>query len=552
MCGIAGIFDISGPGPISRRTLQRMTDALRHRGPDGEGFHIEPGIGFGHRRLSIIDIEGGRQPMYNEDGSVVITFNGEIYDYEPLRLILQRRGHKFANRSDTETIIHAWEEWGTGCLEHLSGMFAFAIWDRNRGQLFLARDRFGKKPLYYSLIGRHFVFASELDALASHPGFGPRLTTSGINDYFALGYVPQPRSIYEEVFQLPAGCSMVVEAGCPLPAPQRYWHPCFHKRPIDDRAAIDNLRHLLGEAVARRLVADVPVGAFLSGGVDSTAVVALMAALRSDPISTFTIGLGGEADETIPAEITARRLGTVHTGETYDVDYIKAAREQATLFGEPFADSSSVPTYRVSHLARQAVTVALSGDGGDELFGGYRRYRWHLIGTAIRNYLPGPLGRHLFRGLARLYPHLEHAPKWLRAKQTLTELGLDSALAYYRMVCRVRDEQRNLLMSPTFLKASSGHDFAAQFTELMESAETEDPLAQAMYTDMNTWLVSDILVKVDRASMANSLEVRTPFLDHGLAEWAATLPRRLVSRRGQGKFILKRAVKGLVEDDVLN
>lgn len=552
MCGIVGIFDISGSGPISRVILQRMSDALRHRGPDGEGFHIEPGVGFGHRRLSIIDIDGGRQPMYNEDGSVVITFNGEIYDYEPLRLLLQRKGHKFATRSDTETIIHAWEEWGTECLTHLSGMFAFAIWDRNRKQLFLARDRLGKKPFFYSLIGRHFVFASELEGLANYPSFDRRLSTTGINDYFAFGYVPQSRCIYEGVVQLPPGCFMVVEAGRGPPVPQRYWQPRFHERPIAAAIAADKLRNLLKGAVARRLVADVPIGAFLSGGVDSNAVVAFMAGLRSDPISTFTIGLGGEADETIVAEGTARRLGTLHTAEFCSIDYIQAAREQATIFGEPFADSSSVPTYRVSHLARRVVTVALSGDGGDELFGGYRRYRWHLIGTAIRNCLPIPMRRRLFRGLARLYPHLEHAPRWLRAKQTLTELSLESALAYYRMICRVKDEQRNQLMSDKFLRMSSGHDPAAQFVELMESVDTEEPLAQAMYADMHTWLPGDILAKVDRASMANSLEVRTPFLDHGLVEWAATLPRQLAVRRGQGKFILKQALAGLVDDEILN
>jgi asparagine synthase (glutamine-hydrolysing) len=551
MCGIAGIFDISGPGPISRGRLKRMSDALHHRGPDGEGFHIEPGIGFGHRRLSIIDIEGGHQPMCNEDGSVVIIFNGEIYDYEPLRIGLQRRGHKFSTRSDTETIIHAWEEWGTECLEHLSGMFAFAIWDRNRRQLFLARDRLGKKPLYYSLIGRHLVFASELDGIAGYSGSVGYLSATGIQDYFAFGYVPRSRCIYEGVFQLPPGCFMVVEAGRAVPVPQRYWRPRFDARPIGEGLAAEQLRELLTGAVARRLVADVPIGAFLSGGVDSSGVVALMASLRADPISTFTIGLGAEADETIPAEITARRLGTAHTAEAYDVDYIEAARGQATLFGEPFADSSSVPTYRVSHLARRTVTVALSGDGGDELFAGYRRYRWHLIGAAVRRYLPSPLRRRLFRSLARLYPHLIHAPQWLRAKQTLTELGLDSALAYYRMICRVRDEQRNELMSPAFISATGEYDSAAQLAELMESAETEDPLAQAMYADMHTWLAGDILVKVDRASMANSLEVRTPFLDHHLVEWAATLPRRLLIDRGQGKLILKRALKGLVGDDVL-
>jgi asparagine synthase (glutamine-hydrolysing) len=551
MCGIVGIFDISGPGPISRGTLHRMSKALHHRGPDGEGFHIEPGIGFGHRRLSIIDIEGGRQPMYNEDGSVVITFNGEIYDYEPLRIDLERRGHKFSTRSDTETIIHAWEEWGAECVEHFSGMFAFAIWDRNRNQLFLARDRLGKKPLYYSLIGQHFVFASELGGIVEYPGAARQLSGNAIKDYFAFGYIPGSRCVYEGVLQLPPGCSMVVEAGGGLPAPRRYWRPRFEQRPIGDAAAVDELRYLLNGAVSRRLVADVPVGAFLSGGVDSSAIVTLMARLRADPISTFTIGLGGEADETIPAGITARRLGTLHTAESYCVDYIEAAREQAAVFNEPFADSSSVPTHRVSHLARRAVTVALSGDGGDELFAGYRRYRWHLIGAAVRSYLPASLRRRLFRSLACLYPHLDHAPRWLRAKQTLTELSLDSALAYYRMVCRVRDEQRQTLMSQVFLEATSGHNPAAQFADLMESAETEEPLAQAMYADMQTWLADDILAKVDRTSMANSLEVRTPFLDHRLVEWAATLPRELLVHRGQGKFVLKRALMGLVDDDVL-
>jgi asparagine synthase (glutamine-hydrolysing) len=551
MCGIVGIFDMSGPGPISRGTLYRMNEALHHRGPDGEGFHIEPGIGLGHRRLSIIDIEGGRQPMYNEDGSVVITFNGEIYDYEPLRIDLERRGHKFSTRSDTETIIHAWEEWGAECVEHFSGMFAFAIWDRNRNQLFLARDRLGKKPLYYSLIGRHFVFASELGGIVEYSGSTRRLSGAGIQDYFAFGYVPQSRCIYEGVLQLPPGCLMVVEARCGPPAPRRYWRPRFKQRSIGDTAAVDELRFLLNGAVSRRLVADVPVGAFLSGGVDSSAIVTLMARLRADPISTFTIGLGGEADETIPAEITARRLGTSHTAESYGVDYIDAARVQAAVFKEPFGDSSSVPSYRVSHLARRAVTVALSGDGGDELFAGYRRYRWHLIGAAVRSYLPGPLRRRLFRSLARLYPHLDRAPRWLRAKQTLTELGLESTLAYYRMVCRVKDEQRNSLMSPALLEASSGHDPAAQFADLMESAETEEPLAQAMYADMQTWLADDILPKIDRTSMANSLEVRTPFLDHRLVEWAAALPRELLVRGGQGKFILKRALTGIVGDDVL-
>jgi len=551
MCGIAGVFDTSGSSPINLGTLRRMCAALRHRGPDGEGFHVEPGVGFGHRRLSIIDIKGGGQPMFNEDGSVVIVFNGEIYDHEPLRRTLERLGHRFVTRSDTETIIHAWEEWGTACLEKLLGMFAFVIWDRNRGELFFARDRLGKKPLYYTMIGNHLVFASELSGLAACPGFRSRLSATSVQDYFALGYVLQPDSIYEGVFQLPAGCFMITKRGQGRPTMQRYWRPRFDDTSVGEEAATDTLRYLLRNAVERRLVADVPVGAFLSGGVDSSAIVAVMADLRADPVSTFTIGLGGSADETVPAEATARRLHTIHTSEQYDVDYIDAARDQSVIFGEPFADSSSVPTYRVSQLARQAVTVALSGDGGDEFFAGYRRYRWHLIGENVRTYVHGPLQRKVLRALACLYPHLEHAPRWLRAKQTLTELSLDSALAYYRMVCRVKDEERNQLMSPRFLKSCGGYDPGSRFAKMMEDAGTEEPLTQAIYVDLQTWLPSDILVKVDRASMANSLEVRAPFLDHHLVEWAATLPRRCLMRHGEGKSILKRAVSDLVNEDII-
>ena len=548
MCGIAGIFT-AGAEPVPQATLRRMTEALAHRGPDGEGFHVEPGIGFGHRRLAIIDLAGGQQPMFNEDGTVAIVFNGEIYNHAALRDELRALGHSFRTRSDTEAIVHAWESWGRGCVDRLSGMFAFAIWDRNRQQLFLARDRLGKKPLYYtSLADGTLLFASELCALLAHPSVERRLSAPAIDDFFAFGYVPDPDCIYDGICKLPAAHHLLLARGAAaVPAPQCYWRPHFAPQPYDERSAIEALRGQLARSVEDRLIADVPLGAFLSGGVDSSAVVATMARLRADPIATFTIAFGGDADETPYAAAVAARYATAqHTEQHAALDYIAAAGEQAALFGEPFADSSSVPTYRVSQLARRHVTVVLSGDGGDELFAGYRRYRWHCIAEAVRAYLPGGVRRRLFGELARLYPKLDRAPRWLRAKHTLSEISLDSALGYYRTVCKLHDEARMRLFSPGLRSAIDGHRPADRIADAMAEADTPNPLFQAQYADLKTYLVGDILPKLDRASMAASLEARAPLLDHRLIEWAMTLPPSLTLRRGAGKYLLKRAMEDRV------
>lgn len=547
MCGIAGIFsaDVSVPVPI----LHRMTAALAHRGPDGEGFHIEPGLGLGHRRLSIIDLEGGSQPMFNEDGSIVVIFNGEIYNHLSLRSELARQGHIFRTRSDTESIIHGWETWGTGCLERLSGMFAFALWDRNRQVLFLARDRLGKKPLYYTRTAAgSLVFASELGSLVAHPDVSRRISPNAVDDYFAFGYVPDPDCIYDGVFKLPAAHYLLLQrAGAALPQPTCYWSPHPNPQTISESDAVAELQRRLRDCVEARLIADVPLGAFLSGGVDSSAVVATMAGLRDAPIKTFTVGFDGDDDETVFAEDVARRFGTAHHSEWGGaIDYIGFARDQAAIFGEPFADSSSAPTYKVSSMARRDVTVALSGDGGDELFAGYRRYRWHSIAEAVRTYLPTPVRRRLFGELARMYPALHHAPRWLRAKATLTEISLDSALGYYRAICKVRDETRRRLFGPQLRSAIDGYEPSHRIQMLMEQAETSHPVLQAQYVDLKSYLVGDILTKVDRASMATSLEVRAPLLDHTLVEWAMTLPPSLTLGRGEGKSVLKRAFDGQI------
>ncbi|HJU16190.1 MAG TPA: XrtA/PEP-CTERM system amidotransferase [Stellaceae bacterium] len=549
MCGIAGILTADSGAPVSLSLLRPMTEALAHRGPDGDGFHCEPGLGLGHRRLAIIDLSGGRQPMFNEDRSVVIVFNGEIYNHNALREELRAHGHEFCTRSDTEVIVHAWESWGTACLDRLSGQFAFALWDRKRQQLFLARDRLGEKPLYYARLGDGaVVFASELRALLVHPQVPRMLSPAAIDDYFAFGYVPDPDCIYAGIHKLPAAHYLLVQRGRPAAA-QPYWRPRFASRRISAADAVAELREALRRSVASCLVADVPLGAFLSGGVDSSAVVAAMAELCADPVATFTIGFDDEADETPFAAAIARRYHTNHrTERVAAIDTIDAAREQARIYGEPFADSSSIPTYRVSVMARQNVTVALSGDAGDELFAGYRRYRWHRIAEAVRAHLPAAARRRLFGELARIYPKLDRAPRWLRAKTTLSEISLDSALGYYRTLCKVHDGERRRLFAPPLRHAVDGHDPARRIAGLMAEADTPNPVQQAQYADLKSYLPGDILVKVDRASMATSLEVRAPLLDHPFVEWALSLPPSLTLRRGMGKFILKRALEGRVPD----
>ena len=552
MCGITGIFDLHGRRDIDPALLARMTAAIAHRGPDGDGFHREPGVGLGHRRLAIIDPNAGAQPMYNEDGAVAIVFNGMIYNFQTLRPRLEALGHVFRTHCDTETIIHAWEAWGPDCLAELDGMFAFALWDRARETLFLARDRMGKKPLHYAALpdGR-FVFGSELAALAAVPDLARRLRPDSVADFFAYGYVPDPGTIYRDILKLPPAHFLLLRRGEALAAPVRYWRPATATVPIAEAEAIGELTRRLRAATAARLIADVPLGAFLSGGVDSSAVVATAAGLRQG-IDTFTIGFTGGEDETPYANEVAARYGTTqHTETAAAVDFIEAARAQGRLFGEPFGDQSAVPTARVCALAHRFAKVAISGDGGDEVFAGYRRYRWHSLTEAARKFLPAPVRRHAIGGLARIYPKLDRAPRWLRAKHTLTELSLDSALGYYRTVARVHDDRRRALFAPALNAALDGYDPAARIPALMEESGSDDPLVQAQYADLSTWLAGAMLTKVDRASMANGLEVRAPFLDHRFVEWGLSLPASLKLRGGEGKYVLKRALEPLLGRAIL-
>ena len=551
MCGIAGLLR-SDRGPIDAGLLARMACAMAHRGPDGEAFHTEPGLGMAHRRLAIIDVAGGAQPMANADGTVTVVFNGEIYGFATLRRELAAAGYRFTTQSDTECIVHGWEEWGPGVVDRLEGMFALAIWDRRQRSLFLARDRIGKKPLYYTSHAGMFAFASELRSLTEVPGFSRRIDPFALDDYLALGYVPDPATIYQGVFKLPPAHVLRLDAdrlaaGAPLPAPERYWQPSSLQAVPSFEDAAASLRGELLRTTGDRLVSDVPLGAFLSGGVDSAAVVAAASQVRArsggSALDTFTIGLPGSGDETPAAASIARHCGATHTVERADaVDWIGAAAQQGRIFGEPFGDPSAVLTLQVCQLARKHVTVALSGDGGDEVFGGYRRHRWHVLVEGARRHIPARMRQGAIASLARMYPKLDRAPRFLRAKHTLTELSLDSALGYYRTSARFQDEQRRRLLSPVIRAQLGDYGPGQRFAGLMDESGSDDPLCQAQHADLATWLPGQMLTKVDRTSMAASLEVRSPLLDHRLVSWGLALPASYKIRQGRGKAVLRAAV----------
>ena len=554
MCGITGIFDTRGKAPIDRALLQRMNESQFHRGPDEGGVHLEPGVGLGHRRLSIIDLSTGQQPLYNEDQSVCIVFNGEIYNYQELIPELQALGHRFHTRSDTEVIVHAWEAWGEQCVDRFRGMFAFALWDRNRQTLFLARDRLGVKPLYYAMLADgSFLFGSELKSLLAHGGLKREIDPCAVEEYFALGYVAEPRAIFKDARKLPPAHTLLVRRGEPLGEPRPYWDVRFTlDNPISEGDACAELTHRLEESIRLRMISEVPLGAFLSGGVDSSAVVAIMAGLSDTPVNTCSIGFSDPAfNESAFAKMVADRYRTNHFLDIVESDDFDLIDTLARLYDEPYADSSAIPTYRVCQLARKHVTVALSGDGGDESFGGYRRYRLHLMEEKMRAALPLGLRRPLFGTLGRLYPKADWAPRVFRAKTTFEGMARTAVEAYFNSVSILRAPMRNQLFSPGFKSALGGYGAIEVFKRHAANADTADALALIQYLDLKTYLVGDINTKVDRASMAHSLEVREPLMDHKLIEWLATLPSTHKIRGQEGKYLLKKSLEPSLPNDVL-
>jgi asparagine synthase (glutamine-hydrolysing) len=553
MCGIAGIFHPGVPKPVDPARVALMSDTLAHRGPDGSGVWTAPGVGFGHRRLSIIDLAGGAQPMLSDDERVAITYNGEIYNFRELRADLENKGHVFRTDCDTEVILAAWRQWGPDCLSRLDGMFAFALYDANRQSLFLARDRLGVKPLFYAdLPDGALVFASELKGILAHPLFRRAPSPQAVEDYLAWGYVPDDACIVAGVKKLAAGHFLLVQRGRPARQPVRWWDVDFNK--VEKRSAatageelVDHLRR----AVRSRMIADVPLGAFLSGGVDSSAVVAFMAEASRGAVETCSIGFDdADHDETRYATLIADRFATNHRSRTVAADDFGLIDTLADAFDEPFADASAVGTYRVSELAREKVTVALSGDGADEAFGGYRRYRFFMGEEKARSLLPSPL-RKAAGTAGRFYPKLDWAPQFLRAKTTLQALGRTGEEAYADAVSVSSSAMRSRVYSENFTLHLQGHRAEDRYIRTMKEAPASDSLSRAQYADLKIWLPGDILTKVDRTSMAVSLEAREPLLDHRLVQFAASLPANFRLRGGTGKWLMKKSLERHLPHEIL-
>ncbi len=554
MCGIAGIIDLRRKRPIDSQCLLSVRDTMWHRGPDEEGIYIDQHVGLAHRRLAIIDVKSGQQPFTTAKGDVALTYNGEVYNYRELRAELQQAGYQFKTDSDTEVILCAWLHWGERCVNHLRGMFAFAIWDRSLRKLFIARDRLGIKPIYYGVSEDGIlVFASELKGIIKHPGFSRKLSDTAIVNYFTFGYVPEPDSIYEGIKKLPAGHTISVHDG-ELTSPSQYWDVPFHESPstLDYEAAQQELLARLKEAVDIRMVAEVPLGAFLSGGVDSSAIVALMSALQSNPVSTCSIGFDSSSfDESHFSERVARQYNADHKHLLVSANDELTVDQIASVYDEPFADSSAVPTLKVCELARSRVTVALSGDGADELLVGYRRQRMHMNEQGLRSRLPLSVRRPLFGTMGKLYPKADWAPKFLRAKTTFQALGIDSIAAYLNSVAMIPPSARQRIFSDSFQSKVNMRSAIERFEWHAKRCGSDDPMHVMQYLDIKTYLVDDILTKVDRASMAHSLEVRVPFLDHHLLEWLINLPGDFKHRKGEGKAVLKKALESKLPNDLL-
>jgi asparagine synthase (glutamine-hydrolysing) len=528
-----------------------MTDVLVHRGPDDEGFYFNHRVGLGHRRLSIIDVAGGRQPIFNEDGTAAIVFNGEIYNFSDLAEHVENRGHRLRTRSDTETILHLYEEYGEACLTMLRGMFAFAIWDARKKIMLLARDRLGKKPLYYADCDGRLIFGSELKTVIENPHVPRVMDDEALADYFSFQYVPAPKTIFRDVRKLRAGHYLVVSGNGVQD--RQYWDidfTCTEERSEEAWCAL--ILEALYKAVDSRLISEVPLGAFLSGGVDSSAVVSMMSRITEQPVITSTVGFAEEKySEAENARWFAESVGADHHEQIARPDAVGVVEKLAWHYDEPFADASAIPTYYVAKAARAFVTVALSGDGGDENFVGYRRYVFDAMENKLREFAPARLRKPLFGALAAVYPKADWLPQPLRAQATLRNLSLDPAAAYFNSVYGAMANVRDSLLGNDFRAQLNGYDPFEVFLDHFQRARTDDPIARAQYVDIKTYLTDDILTKVDRASMAVSLEVRCPLLDHQLMGLVARIPSKLKLRGREGKYIFKRAVGALLPPEVL-
>jgi len=554
VCGIAGVLYFDANRPADADVLRAMGASIAHRGPDGEGFLNEPGVGLVHRRLSIIDLAGGAQPLGNEDGSVQVVFNGEIYNFQELRTALEARGHRLRTRTDTEVLVHLYEEEGADLVRRLRGMFAFALWDKKQGRLVLGRDRLGIKPLYFFRDAEKLIFGSELKAILVHPGVGRVVDPAALEDFLAFGTIPGVHSIFKGIERLPAAHVLVVGRENWGASPRRYWQLQIapDHRPTPDQWQ-EQIAAKLAETVRLHLIADVPVGAFLSGGMDSSLVVALAAGHTQGTLRTFSIGFQeAEFNELPYAREVAQGFGTEHVEEMATPDAATLLDELSRYYDEPFADSSAIPTYLVSRLASQRVKVVLSGDGGDEAFGGYARYAHDLKEAAVRRWLPGWFRARCLGPLAQVWPRGDWLPRPLRAKTLLTNLSLDDGAAYANTLAVCRRPFRRRLLARDLAADLNGHEPERIIREGHANSVTAHALDGMIAADVATRLPDHYLVKVDRVSMACGVEVRPPLLDHELLELAARIPAGLKVRHGQTKWILKQVCRQHLPSTVLD
>ena len=553
MCGICGKLYFNSTQKADQNIISAMASVLNHRGPDDHGIYVDGPVGIGHQRLSIIDISpAGHQPMSNEDGSIWIVFNGEIYNFEELRMELQGKGHVFTSHTDTETIIHLYEEEDADCLNRLRGMFAFAIWDSRKQRLFIARDRVGKKPLVYAITDDAIIFASEIKALLQDPSVMAEVDCEALHHYLTYQYVPSPWTMFKGIRKLPPAHSLVVQEG--NITTRQYWNLSYAQKLILPTLGdyVEQFMAVFTEAVKIRLRSDVPLGAFLSGGIDSSATVAVMSQLTNRPIKTFSIGFDvDEYNETTFAALVAKKFNTDHTEFIVNPDAISILPKLVWHYNEPFADSSAIPTYYVSKLTREHVTVALNGDGGDESFAGYERY----IADKLAGYyekIPCVVREHIIKRSLSFIPHQENRSSFFRRlKRFVNGISEKAERRYVRWICGFDNAMKNDLYSAAFAEKIATIDSVDLIVNWYAKADASAFLDKTLFVDIMSYLPDDLLVKVDIASMANSLEARSPFLDHKLMEFAAALPPHLKLNGIQSKYLLKKAFSSVLPRSVL-
>jgi len=551
MCGISGIVYHDRHRPVILDDLKRMCNTLVHRGPDDEGFFVDQNVGLGMRRLNVIDLATGHQPISNEDGRLWIVFNGEIYNYPELRKELEEKGHRFSTNTDTETIVHAYEEYGEHCVTKLNGMFAFAIWDCRKQKLLLARDRLGIKPLYYFLDNRHLVFGSELKAILEHREVPRAIDLEALDSYLTFEYIPAPLSIFKGIKKLPPGHTLVLQDG--KASIRQYWDLSFERFEGREEDLSQALYDLVKDSVRMRLISDVPLGAFLSGGIDSSAIVCMMSELMNQPVKTFSIGFDDPSyNELRYARAVAKHFGTDHHELTIKPDVVNLVEDLVRYLDEPLADVSVFPTYLVSQLARENVTVVLSGDGGDELFAGYDWYLAEKIEQYYRG-LPSAVRTRWLPQVVSLIPPSSRKKGLINKLKRFVEGSvLPDSLRHFRWNVFMTEVNKDNLYSEELKRSASHFNPYSRFIAYLKAFEEADPLWQQQFADIKTYLPDDILVKVDRMSMANSLEARTPFLDYRVVEFAARLPSHLKLNGFKTKYLLKQCMAKKLPAATLN